>query len=200
MTASPRVRLITEAGEIEIAVDVARAPGVARYFLDLIEAGHYDGARFYRSTTLGDAGGPRLIQGGPLARWFAPGNEPEPARAPGAEAKARPAMLETFETTAESGLHHVTGTVSLARDLIETGAALPELFICLGAFPTLDFGGRREPDERGFPAFGLVCAGLDVAAAIAARPTAGPSRVARLEGEVLSEPVAIRGVIALRAD
>ena len=65
--------------------------------------------------------GPRLVQGGPLARLFAPEGEilgPEPRRFD---------LLPDFETTADSGLRHTQGTVSLARDLLDTGSVTPAL-------------------------------------------------------------------------
>ncbi len=149
----------------------------------------YDGSSFYRSTSLGVPNGPRLVQGGPLARWFAP---EAPAQAP--ESK-RLDLLPEFETTTDTGLRHTTGTLSMARDLLETGHVIPELFVCLGSFPELDAGGRTEPDERGFPAFGRVTDGLDLLEDIARRPTDGRSRIDRLEGEILSEPVRIRRIV-----
>jgi cyclophilin family peptidyl-prolyl cis-trans isomerase len=83
------------------------------------------------------------------------------------------------------------GTVSLARDLVDTGFALPEIFICLGDFPQLDFGGRAQPDELGFPAFGEVVIGRDIAEKIAESETAGTARIGMLEGQILTRAVAI---------
>ena len=100
-------------------------------------------------------------------------------------------MLETVASTSATGLAHVRGTVSLARDLFSTGHVLPELFICLDDYPELDAGGRTEPDALGFPAFGSVTTGLHVVASIAAMETNGASAVERLAGEVLTKPIAI---------
>ena len=94
--------------------------------------------------------------------------------------------------TTDTRLRHRRGTASLARDLLDTGHVLPELFLCLDEYPELDAGGRTEPDDRGFPAFGTVVDGLDVATAIADGEVTGRSPFDQLRGEILSEPVRIR--------
>jgi len=103
-------------------------------------------------------------------------------------------MLTEFETTKDSGERHVSGAVSLARDLVGIGHGLPEWFICLDDYPDLDFDGPTEPDNRGFPVFGTVVDGLDIVEAIAAAPTGAPTTIDRLVGEVLKDPIAIHSV------
>lgn len=176
-----RLVLHTGVGSIEIDIDDSTGPLTARFVRQLVEAGHFDGAAFYRSTTLGVDGRQPLIQGGPLAPLFTGSATPIP----------RIDLLDTVESTSHTGLTHRRGTVSLARDLITTGHVLPELFICLDDYPELDEGGRSNPDEQGFPAFGVVTAGLNVAANIARRDVAGASPVESLAGEILTEPVPI---------
>jgi peptidyl-prolyl cis-trans isomerase A (cyclophilin A) len=53
------------------------------------------------------------------------------------------------------------------------------------------FEGRSQPDELGFPAFGEVVVGLDVAQKIAESETAGAARIGMLEGQILTRAVAI---------
>lgn len=173
--------LNTGVGTIDIEVRETQAPQTTRFVRQLVEAGHFDGAAFYRSTALGVDGRHRLIQGGPLAPLFTASADPIP----------HIVMLDTVESTDLTRLAHRCGTVSLARDLITSGRVLPELFICLDDYPELDFGGRREPDGQGFPAFGVVTAGLDVVIAIATRERDGASPVDLLTGEILTEPVPI---------
>lgn len=182
------VVLETAAGEIAIEVLAECVPRTAAWFRSLVERGDYDGSAFYRSTTLAVPDGPRLIQGGPLHEAL---TGHASASAPSAGPSGRGELLEEIETTAHTGIRHGRGTVSLARDLLNTGFVLPELFICLGDFPQLDYGGRSEPDERGFPAFGQVTAGLDAVERIAAAETAGATPIERLRGEILTRPVAI---------
>jgi len=171
----------TSLGSIEIDVHDAAAPLTARYVRRLVDAGHFDGAAFYRSTTLGAEGRDRLIQGGPLAPLFMGSDTAIPHLV----------LLETVESTTLTGLAHRRGTVSLARDLVTTGHVLPEIFVCLDDYPELDAGGRTDPDAAGFPAFGVVTGGLEVVAAIAAGETAGDSPVERLVGEILTDPIPI---------
>lgn len=181
----PEVVLETELGEIALELSATRAPRTTAWFLDVVASGAYDGCSFYRSTSLDVPSGPKLIQGGPLASVLAPS---APA-VPGARRSFE--LLEDFETTARTGLRHEEGSLSLARDLLGTGHALPELFLCLGRFAQLDTGGRSEPDDRGFPAFGRIARGLDVAQRIADGETNGATPVAMLAGQILTRPVRI---------
>ncbi|HAP74799.1 MAG TPA: peptidylprolyl isomerase [Acidimicrobiaceae bacterium] len=181
MTGDVTLRIETDLGVIDVAVHLDRAPITAAYVLRLVDSGRYDGASFYRSTSLGRPDRRPLIQGGPLAPVLMGWSRESPGIP----------MLESIDTTDTTGLRHRAGTVSLARDLGRTGHVVPEMFICLDDYPELDAGGRTEPDARGFPAFGTVTAGLDVVAAIAARDTSGATPIERLRGEVLTQPVDI---------
>jgi len=71
------------------------------------------------------------------------------------------------ETTRQTGLRHLDGTVSMAR--AQPGTANSEFFVCVGDQPALDFGGGRQPDGQGFAAFGRVVEGMDVIRAVHAR-------------------------------
>lgn len=184
---NPRVTLVTALGEIELELFEARAPQTTRFFLDLIESGAYDGTAFYRSTSLENEDGARLIQGGPLHDVLT-GRRPRLVEYSAAE------KLATIESTSVTGLKHTEGTVSMARDLAATGHVLPDLFICLGDFPELDEGGRTRPDTKGFPAFGRVTSGLGVVRRIAESPRDGVTWAGRLKGEILTEPVVIESV------
>jgi len=65
-----------------------------------------------------------------------------------------------LERTRDTGLHHLDGTLSMARDGLDT--AQSSFSICVGDQPELDFGGKRNPDGQGFAAFGHVIEGVDV--------------------------------------
>ena len=71
------------------------------------------------------------------------------------------------ETTRATGLQHRNGTLSMAREA--PGTANTEIFICVGAQPELDFGGKRNPDGKGFAAFGRVTSGMHVVRKIQAQ-------------------------------
>ena len=62
--------------------------------------------------------------------------------------------------TRDTGLRHLDGTISMARDTSDT--ATSDFFICIGDQPDLDFGGKRNPDGQGFAAFGRVAKGMEV--------------------------------------
>ena len=67
--------------------------------------------------------------------------------------------------------------------------ATSSFFICIGDQPSLDFGGRRNPDGQGFAAFGRVTRGMDVVRAIQRSPA---------EGQRLSPPVPIVGIVRVQ--
>ena len=75
----------------------------------------------------------------------------------------------------------------------DPGTAASEFFICVNDQPELDFGGQRNPDQKGFAAFGKVVDGMDVIRNIQQMPTDIP-RAGQLEytsGQILLEPVII---------
>ncbi len=64
-------------------------------------------------------------------------------------------------------------------------SATSDFFICIGAQPSLDFGGHRNLDGQGFAAFGRVVSGMAVVRALHSR---GQAR------QFLSQPIAISSV------
>jgi len=166
---NPRVVLDTELGQIEIELDAARAPVTAANFLKYVDAGFYQGGRFYRTVRT------------------APDNQPDAGvkidvvQGTIDSARRRDGFAAIpLERTSETGLHHANGTVSMAREGPDT--ATYEFFICLGDQPALDFGGARNPDGQGFAAFGQVVRGLDVVRKIQQSPA---------DGQTLAPPVRI---------
>jgi peptidyl-prolyl cis-trans isomerase A (cyclophilin A) len=156
--AAVRVVLATEAGEIEIEVETARAPITAANFLTYVERGLFDEGVFYRTVR--------------------PDNQQNsPVRIDVIQARANRARRAEFpppiplERTSATGLSHKDGTVSMARAGPDTGRS--ELFICIGDQPSLDFGGARNPDGQGFAAFGRVVRGMDVVRKIQMSPAKG---------------------------
>jgi peptidyl-prolyl cis-trans isomerase A (cyclophilin A) len=144
---SERVLVETEAGAIEIEVDLSRAPRTAANFLRYVDAGHYDGGSFFRTVREDNQREAKVpiavIQGGvPAAR----------------EKHDFPPVA--LERTRDTGLRHVDGTVSMARS--GPDSATSSFFVCVGDQPELDFAGRRNPDGQGFAAFGRVVRGMDV--------------------------------------
>src|SRR4029079_6101444 len=73
-----------------------------------------------------------------------------------------------LERTSVTGLHHLDGTISMARS--GPNSATSDFFICVGDQPALDFGGHRNLDGQGFAAFGQVTDGMSIVRAIQASP------------------------------
>lgn len=158
-TASVRVVLETDAGEIEIEIESARAPITAANFLKYVDAGLLDEGIFHRTVRPDNQAGHPV----PIAVVQAQAN---PAR----RREFPPAI--PLERTSATGLRHVDGTVSMARAAAaDSGRA--RFFICIGDQPSLDFGGARNPDGQGFAAFGRVVRGMDVVRKIQMSPARG---------------------------
>lgn len=174
-----KVLMTTSEGEIEIELYLAQAPISAGNFLRLVEGGHLDGGSFYRTVTYAnDNGSPKIevIQGG-----LNEGSSPFPPIA--------------HETTADTGILHTDGVLSMARG--EAGSASSEFFICIGDQPGLDHGQPRNADMLGFAAFGKVIRGMDVVRAINAAPADDSSASEYTRGQIIAEPVSINSVIRL---
>lgn len=173
---NPRVFMRTAEGDIEIELFVDKAPVTARHFLSLVDNGDFDGATFYRVVTYeNDKGSPpiEVIQGGV-----------------GDAGEAFPTI--EHETTADSGVLHTDGIISMARGAV--GTASTEFFICVGDQPGLDFGAPRNPDLQGFAAFGKVVRGMDIVMKINELSAHGASDSDYTAGQILAHPVAIEKV------
>jgi peptidyl-prolyl cis-trans isomerase A (cyclophilin A) len=155
------VRVETQFGVIDLAIDVKRAPVTAANFLKYVDAGLYAGGRFHRATR-------------PDNYTPAPPNRPAMELIQGGINPARknegfPAIA--LERTSVTGLKHGVGTVSMARGTADS--ATSDFFILLDDQPSLDFGGKRFDDAQGAAAFGRVVSGLDVVRRIQQQPVQG---------------------------
>ena len=150
MATTASVLFVTSAGEIEVIVDLVNAPVTANNFLAYVGSGAYVGGEFFRTVTTH------------------PDNQPgkDPAQKIDViQARNVPNFKENapiaFEPTSMTGIQHKDGTLSMARDDAQV-TATTEFFICIGDQPSLDDGGLRSRDHRGFAAFGHVRDGMDV--------------------------------------
>jgi peptidyl-prolyl cis-trans isomerase A (cyclophilin A) len=143
----PQVKFETSLGKIVFEIDTINAPVTATNFLKHVETGTYKSAVFYRVVRMDNQPNNdvkiEVIQGGVFV-----------------EEEFENIKPIRHETTAETGLLHLDGTLSMARSA--TGTASTEFFICIGDQPELDFGGKRNPDGQGFAAFGKVIEGMDI--------------------------------------
>lgn len=135
----------TSLGNISIELYPAKAPVTVANFLKYVDAHLYDSSSFFRAVTLNNQ--PKnnvkieVIQGGNVdsLKEFAP---------------------IPMESTNQSGILHKDGVISMARGT--PASATSSFFICINDQPSLDYGGKRNPDGQGFAAFGKVTKGMNV--------------------------------------
>ncbi len=135
----PRVAIVTSEGTIVVALEAKRAPITTANFLHYVDAHRFDGTTFYRAARAKSDPRRGLIQGG-----------------------VDHDMPKTFfaikhEPTNVTGLRHVDGTLSMARN--DPGTAMGDFFITIGPAAGLDASPRlsglcrlrpcRERDGRG---------------------------------------------------
>lgn len=172
------VELSTQYGDIVVEVYPDKAPQSAGDFLRYIERGFFEDAGFYRVVRPGNDNGTPIIsviQGGVLE---------------GGEALS-PVV---HEPTSQTGLAHVDGALSLARGDVGTGSAAA-FFICIGAQPSLNEGGMRNPDGAGFAVFGQVVEGMDVVRTIHALEADAAVDDAYVHGQILEQPVLFKAAV-----
>ena len=164
------VTITTDLGQIEIELYPDKAPFTTENFLQYVDEDRFKGATFYRVVTLDnqpdDSIRIEVIQGGLV-------DDDHP--------RALPPIAH--ETTAETGIRHKDGVISMAR--WTPGTATGEFYICVNDQPELDFGGKRNPDGQGFAAFGRVIKGMDVVRAIQRLPE---------EQQMLTHRLSINGI------
>ena len=135
----------TELGNITVELDSTKAPVTVANFLKYVDAHLYDSSSFFRAVTLNNqpnnAVKIEVVQGGNVdsTKDFAP---------------------IPMETTQQTGLLHKNGTISMARG--KPSSATGSFFICINDQPSLDYGGKRNPDGQGFAAFGKVIKGFEI--------------------------------------
>lgn len=172
----PRVVLETDAGRMVLALELDKAPLSTCNFLAYVTDGEYDGGSFFRTVVRETNANPNPI------------DVVQAATPRGSDDDSRPPI--PLERTRDTGLSHVAGAISMARNGPDT--ATSSFFIVTQDTPALDFGGGRNPDGQGFAAFGHLTEGLDVARRIQMSPADSEEqltppvtiRSARIEGEV----------------
>jgi peptidyl-prolyl cis-trans isomerase A (cyclophilin A) len=161
-----RVRLVTSAGPIVLALDGKRAPKTTENFLKYVDDGRLDGTKFYRSAPR--KGDPKhgFIQGGV-----------------GTDAR-RTLSPVVLEPTDKTGILHLDGVVSMAH-AADPDSATGNFSIMVGPNPSLDARGSY----RGYAAFGRVASGMEVVRKILAMPTCCGREA--MKGQMIVEPVQI---------
>ena len=134
----PRVIIRTAMGDMEAEIDTIHAPVTSANFLRYVDLGLYRFGRFHR-TVRADNQPTDKVKIGVIQ-----------AGLDSLRVKDFPPIK--LERTRVTGLLHKDGTLSMARDGPDT--ATSDFFICIGDQPSLDFGGKRNPDGQGSAAFG----------------------------------------------
>lgn len=145
---NPHVLIETRLGDIEVELFPEEAPVTVGSFLSYVDSGYYTNSSFYRVLKADELPNPNntgIVQGG---IWQT--NPELKLKLPGIK----------HETTAQTGLSHQSGSISLARTT--PGSASSEFFICIGDQSPLDSGRRGTEDGQGFAAFGKVFKGMAI--------------------------------------
>ncbi len=166
----PIIRIETELGVIRVELETERAALTAKNFLNYVNQEDFSNSSFYRVVHEKNQDHQAIkiavVQGGL-------GMNSHPKKATPIE----------HQTTLETGLKHINGTISMSR--LEPGSAHSEFFICIGDQPELDYGGQRNPDGQGFAAFGQTLEGFEVLQKILYQPDVN---------QMLVKPVRIHAV------
>ncbi len=168
---NPHILIVTSDGDIEAELYPGKAPKTVAAFLSYIDSGYYTNSSFYRvvfTEGLTTALNTGLIQGGIYGT-----NEKDHPNVAGIE----------HESTRQTGLSHVNGTLSLART--DPGTASTEFFICIGDQTQFDYGNSGRADSLGFAAFGEVLSGMDVVRKI---------QLSKKNGESITDKVTIKKI------
>lgn len=159
-----RVRLVTSAGAIVVALDARHAPKTTANFMTYVDDGRLDDTDFYRAARRQGQPGVGFIQGG-IGTDATRSLDPVP-----------------MERTDRTGLHHLDGTISMAHGP-SPDSATGNFSILIGPVPNMDAHGRAA----GYAAFGHVVAGMDVVKHILALPTGGGFD--EMKGQMILAPV-----------
>ena len=161
------VAIDTSLGRIVVALDRGHAPVTTANFLHYVDTHRLDGQNFYRAMHVGEGG---LIQGGittDARKLFPP---------------------IAHEATSQTGLHNVTGAISMAN--AGAGTARADFFILLSDMPGLDANGPGG-DATGFAAFGHVTEGMDVVRKIFESPVSPTKGEGAMKGQMLDPRIKI---------
>ena len=164
------MRIETSAGPIVIELDLKRAPITAGNFLRYAQEKRFDKTSFYRAARNRRNPKAGLVQGGINHRV------------------ARARLPIAHEPTSRTGLRHVDGTVSMARNA--PGTAMGDFFITVGPAAYLD----ARPGSVGYAAFGKVVQGMPLVRKMLAAPTYPGGRSHNTMGQSIINPIRILAV------
>jgi peptidyl-prolyl cis-trans isomerase A (cyclophilin A) len=169
--ATTTVVMTTPLGAIHVALEIERAPVTAANFLRYVDGKRLDGMTFYRAHKVSEDGRYAIVQGGLQG-------DPKKVFKPIAH-----------ESPQQTGLSHVDGAISMARE--NPGTAVADFFIVVGDLVSMD--GKPDGDP-GYAVFGRVVQGMDVVRAMLELPRSAQARNPVMQGQMLAEPVKVQTV------
>jgi peptidyl-prolyl cis-trans isomerase B (cyclophilin B) len=164
---NPRVRLVTNKGDIVLQLDRAKAPRTVENFLQYVQDGFYNGTLFHRVID------GFMIQGGGFSADFVQ----KPTRAP-------------IMNEADNGLRNTVGTIAMARTS-DPHSATAQFFINVSNNEFLDFR-EKTPRAWGYAVFGRVVSGMEVVKAIKETRTGAGGMFPK---DVPQEPIIIQQAV-----
>ncbi|MDX7999845.1 peptidylprolyl isomerase A [Xenorhabdus sp. Reich] len=134
LAAETHVKLMTSAGEIELALDGDKAPMSTKNFVQYVNDGFYNNTIFHRVIP------GFMIQGGGFTKDM-----------------KQKATRDPIKNEADNGLRNLRGTIAMARTA-DKDSATSQFFINVTDNAFLDHGQR----DFGYAVFGKVVKGMDV--------------------------------------
>jgi peptidyl-prolyl cis-trans isomerase A (cyclophilin A) len=168
--ATVRVALDTAEGRIVLELEKERAPITTANFLKYVDRKRLDGIGFYRTA-----------KGGPGFGFVQFGVQNAPKR-------VLPPIKH--EPTTQTGIKHLSGTISIAR--YAPGTANGDFTIMVGDQPALDANPAAPGDNLGYAAFGHVVEGMEVIQRILDAPTSTTAGEGMMKGQMIVPPILIR--------
>lgn len=162
-----RVDIVTSLGTITVDLDQKRAPITTGNFLRYADSHRFDGTSFYRAARTPRTNGLGFIQGGTRHDYR----------------RILPPIAH--EPTSKTGIKHLDGTISMARN--EPGSAMGDFFITVGPIASMD----ARPGNPGYAAFGHVVSGMDVVKKILAARTIAQKGNGAMKGQMMVDQVPI---------
>ncbi|HLI96091.1 MAG TPA: peptidylprolyl isomerase [Candidatus Baltobacteraceae bacterium] len=171
LAASLLVRIETTLGNITVRLDPEHAPRTTAGFMRCVDSGKLNGTEFYRVVRPGNQS-PRhptqVIQGG-------------------LNADTSPFPPLPLESTRETGLRNVAGTIAIPRDKTPNSGSPCDFFINMA--DNLHLDADRDPDGYGYAVFGKVISGMNVARRIDRAPA---------KSQKLSPPIRIVRILRVK--
>lgn len=172
------IAIETSLGRLTAEIYDEKAPKTAAYFLRYVDEGFYNGAKIYRSLRDDNQGASNakidVVEMGHCNAYYdriLRHGMGEGEVYDETQGFIPPYPKIRVETTEETGIRHLDGTLSLGRDNVDQVDT--NIFVCIGPQPNLDYGGARHPDGYGFSAFGKITDGMELIRRIHQMPVEG---------------------------